>query len=49
VAKVDIIFFIAVDHGSRAVRGGWPVAVVWIQCFIFNLRGEAMGRNIAER
>jgi hypothetical protein len=27
--------FIVVEGRSRAVRGGWVAAVVWIQCFDF--------------
>jgi hypothetical protein len=30
VTKVEMIFFIIVEGESRAVRGGWPVAVVRI-------------------
>jgi hypothetical protein len=41
--------FIAVEGGSQMVWGGWPVAVVRIQCFGFRSRGEARGRSIAER
>jgi hypothetical protein len=46
VTKVDMIFFIAVEGGSRAVRGGWPAAVVRIQCVDFGLRGDATRRII---
>jgi hypothetical protein len=31
---------IAVEGGSRAVQGRWPVAVVQIQYFGFSTRGE---------
>jgi hypothetical protein len=41
--------FIAVEGGSQVVWGGWPVLVVWIKCFSFSSRWEAMGRSIAER
>jgi hypothetical protein len=41
--------FIAVEGESRAVRGGWPMAVVRIQCSGFDLKGEAMGWNIGGR
>jgi hypothetical protein len=41
--------FIAVEGGSRTIRGGWPVAVVRIQCFSFGSRKEATGRSVAER
>jgi hypothetical protein len=34
-------FFITMECGSRAVRGGWLVAVVWIQCFSFGMSGDA--------
>jgi hypothetical protein len=34
--------FIAGEGASWIVRGGWPVVVVWIQCFDFGSRGEAM-------
>jgi hypothetical protein len=49
VIKFEMTFFIAVEGGSQAVQGGWPAAVVWIQCFSFDPRGEAMRRSIAER
>jgi hypothetical protein len=32
-----------VEGGSRAVRGGWSTAVMWIQCFDFGSRVEATG------
>jgi hypothetical protein len=35
--------FLAVEGGSWVVRGGWPATVVWIQCFSFGSRGEAIG------
>jgi hypothetical protein len=41
--------FIAVEGGSRVVRGGWLAMVVWIQYFGFRLRGEAIGWSIAGR
>jgi hypothetical protein len=34
---------------SWTVQVGWPTVMVRIQCFSFNLRGEAMERNVAER
>jgi hypothetical protein len=43
------VLFIAVKGGSRAVWGGWPIAVVWIQCFSFSSRGRTMEQSIAER
>jgi hypothetical protein len=43
VTKIEMTFFIAVEGGSQAVRGGWAAVVVQIQCFDFGLRGEAMG------
>jgi hypothetical protein len=49
VAKIEMTFFIAVEGQSRAVRVGWPVVVVPVQCFGFSSRGEATGRSIAER
>jgi hypothetical protein len=49
VAKVEMTFFIAVDGGSRAVRGRWTAVKIRIQCFSFGLRGEAMGRSVAIR
>jgi hypothetical protein len=35
--------FLAVEGGSWVVRGGWPATVVWIPCFSFGSRGEAIG------
>jgi hypothetical protein len=43
VTNVEMTFFIAMQGGSRAVRGWWLMAVVWIQYFDFVLRGEAKG------
>jgi hypothetical protein len=31
------------------VRGGWPVAVVWIQYLGFGSRGETTGQSIVRR
>jgi hypothetical protein len=31
---------------SQTVHGGQPKAVVRIQCFSFDLRGEAMGQSL---
>jgi hypothetical protein len=42
-------FFIAVEGESRTIRGGWPIAVVWIQYFDFDSRGEPTGRSITGR
>jgi hypothetical protein len=41
--------FLAVESVSWAVRGGWPTAVVQIQCFYFSSRGDATRQNVAER
>jgi hypothetical protein len=49
VGKVKDDLFVAVEGGSRVVQGGWPTAVVQIQCFDFGSRGEAMGRNVVRR
>jgi hypothetical protein len=49
VVKIEMTFFIAVEGESRMVRGGWPAVAVWIQCFVFSSRGEAMGRSVAGR
>jgi hypothetical protein len=35
--------FIAMEGESRAIHGGWSVAVVRIQCFGFDWRGETTG------
>jgi hypothetical protein len=43
VIKVKMAFFIAVEGGSRAVWGGWPTVVMWIQYFSFGSRGEVTG------
>jgi hypothetical protein len=49
VAMVKMIFFIAVEHKSRAVWRGLPAAVVWIQRFGFSSIGETTGQSIAGR
>jgi hypothetical protein len=37
----DDFFYNSGSEGrSRAVRGGWPTMMVWIQCFGFSSRGE---------
>jgi hypothetical protein len=41
--------FIGLEGGSRTVRGGWPVAVVWIQCFSSSSRGDVTGWSVAKR
>jgi hypothetical protein len=40
---------ILVEGGNWTIQEGWPIVVLQIQCFNFGLRGETMGRNIAER
>jgi hypothetical protein len=49
VIKIEMIFFIAVDGKSQAVRGGWPAVVVQIQYFGFSSKVESMGRSITEK
>jgi hypothetical protein len=49
VTKVEMTFFIAVEGGSWAVRGGWPTVVVRIQYFGFDSKEEATGRSVARR
>jgi hypothetical protein len=39
-SQVSYDLFIAVESESRMVWGGWPVAMMQIQCFSFGLRGE---------
>jgi hypothetical protein len=41
--------FITVEDVSRTMQGGWPAAVVRIQYFDFDSRGETMGRSVADR
>jgi hypothetical protein len=47
--NIEMIFFIAVEGVSRAVRGGWAAAAVWIQCFDFDSRGEVARGSVAGR
>jgi hypothetical protein len=42
VTKIEMIFFIAVEGGSGAVRGEWHIVVVLIQCFDLDSRRNAM-------
>jgi hypothetical protein len=42
-------FFYSSGGGSRAVRGGWSAAVVQIQCFSFDSRGETTWQRVIER
>jgi hypothetical protein len=41
--------FIAVESESRVVQREWSTDMVWIQCFSFSSRGEAIGWNIIGR
>jgi hypothetical protein len=41
VTNIEMIFFITIEDESHAVRGGWPMTVMLIQCFDFGSRGEA--------
>jgi hypothetical protein len=41
--------FIVVEGVTWAVWGGWPAAVVQIQCFNFSLRRETTGWSIVQR
>jgi hypothetical protein len=41
VIKIEMIFFIAIEGENPAFRGGWPVMVMWIQCFNSRSRGDA--------
>jgi hypothetical protein len=37
-----------VEGSSQAVQGEWPTVVVQIQCFGFDLRGEARDEALLE-
>jgi hypothetical protein len=46
--KVEMTFFIEMEGGSRAVRAGWLVVVVQIQCFILAREGRRRNEALLE-
>jgi hypothetical protein len=46
--QVSDDLFIVVEGSSQAVQGEWPTVVVQIQCFSFDLRGEARDEALLE-